>query len=346
MCIFVGKVKSVRKTRILVAPLPDNCQLTVYENQVTTEGQTVNAMVLPIPSGKNIELVNLMNYPGTSLWDDCESLFPKMRIHEGMGFGGAAAGGWASSETLPVHKVGGYTCSVVPTLADFVRLSSVNFVVPQNIASILQTFYGEGFSFLVCMFDSSVAGHPIAYTSARLPSGACFIPTRHAHGGDAPYTQMAEAIHTNVFCDGCGTTPIRGTRWKSLERRNFDLCHLCFNKQAPHQTQVFARLAVPISPEAFEDKIQTFLSFDQGFRSYNGKMIDDDHFDHTLYLVNAVLAAPPSRYTEMSPAKEDTRNVIKLRKYVTIWPANSSVIKVDIVGNYPNADYKCVPLDF
>ena len=33
--------------------------------------------------------------------------------------------------------------------------------------------------------------------------------------------------HTNVECDGCGTAPIKGIRFKCSVCKNFDYCQLC-----------------------------------------------------------------------------------------------------------------------
>lgn len=35
-------------------------------------------------------------------------------------------------------------------------------------------------------------------------------------------------LHRHIGCDGCSTSPIKGVRYKSLSRKNYDLCERCF----------------------------------------------------------------------------------------------------------------------
>lgn len=39
--------------------------------------------------------------------------------------------------------------------------------------------------------------------------------------------EEAQAVHTNVECDGCGVNPIVGIRYKCTVRKNYDLCAKC-----------------------------------------------------------------------------------------------------------------------
>jgi hypothetical protein len=50
MCIFSGPVESVSKTKILVAPISKETQLTVYANQVHLNDNNPAAMILPFPN--------------------------------------------------------------------------------------------------------------------------------------------------------------------------------------------------------------------------------------------------------------------------------------------------------
>lgn len=114
MCIFTAPVRRVANTRILVAPLLEGRQLTVYENNVEQNQKTArNAMVLPVPSGAPVTMVDLSIYRG-NLWDDCESFFPQDTNELGT-FGAAGFGTWGAGEEaapLPVQRVGGYSCTI------------------------------------------------------------------------------------------------------------------------------------------------------------------------------------------------------------------------------------------
>lgn len=341
MCIFIRAINTVTKTRILVAPLPGNRQLTVYENEVTVKTVSKNCMILPVPTGQEIQLVDLSQYPGGNLWRDCEKMFPEKNVMgAGMSFGWGAGGGGVQQKTLPVHKVGGYMCSIVPTLGDFARLAQQHFQVPENISEILTKNYGQGFSFVVCMFDNNVIGHPIAYTSARLPSGVCFIPTRHAHGEDN--NQIANplrSVHEMVRCDGCQMEPLIGVRWKCLDCFDHDLCDVCFSRGNHPQTHAFVRLPIPMN----RMELSEVLSGSNAIRSRNKKKEGEDEFDHTIYLVNGTILAPPSHYTyQETSTMPDSEMNVKLDRFVQHYPRGSYMTKVSIVGNFPNDDYKCV----
>ena len=99
MCLFIGPVASVSKTKILVAPLPGGSrQLTVYQNDV--EGGAKNAMVLPVPKG-DVELFDISSTYRGDIWDDCEGYFPPDQASFGWGGGFSSSSGAAAP--LPVQ---------------------------------------------------------------------------------------------------------------------------------------------------------------------------------------------------------------------------------------------------
>lgn len=338
MCIFVAPVRSVRKTRILVAPIPDNAQLTVYENQV--QSSTKNAMVLPVPSGSNIKLLDLSHYRG-NIWDQCERLLPQEMPMYGFGAGfGAASLSFGASEPpppLPVERVGGYSCTIVPTIGDFPRVANEVFKLPADIEAILRQNYSQGFSFIVALFDGDVAAHPIGYVSARLSNGQCFIPTRHAHGSGVafhPGTTVGGGgvVHAGIHCDHCRAHPIQGSRWKCIQCPDFDLCNACYmNNQAGHdQAHFFLHMPRPAPVQGFQF----------------GSSAPDD-FDHTLYLINAVLVASPKRYDDLKLATISGRGGFRAPPFDKQLPMPAElecITRVDIKGNYPNGDYTCAPV--
>ncbi len=69
MCIFAYPVVSVSNTKILVAPLPHNRQVTVYQN--TAHSERSNTMILPVPiqEGHEVKLLDLSkDWPDQTLW--------------------------------------------------------------------------------------------------------------------------------------------------------------------------------------------------------------------------------------------------------------------------------------
>lgn len=189
MCIFAGSVERVSKTRIIVAPTSDGRQFTAYSNSVVSRS-TKNAMILPVPTGGEITFVNLENSP--DLMQACENLFPKPDVtsnNTSWGFGA----GFSSKSPLPVEKVGGYSCSIVPSLADFDRINPDVFVLPKNTAELLKKTYPEGYSFIVCQFEREVNEHPIAYTHP-MRDGKLFIPTFHGHDGGDDFERRRQSV--------------------------------------------------------------------------------------------------------------------------------------------------------
>lgn len=347
MCIFVAPVLRVSKTRIAVAPLSDNRQLIVYENQVSQQPGARNAMVLPVPAGQPVTLVDFSKYPfGGNFWDDCDSLIPRAITNNAMSFGGGFGVATKDVETLPVQRVGAYMASVVPSLADFGRLDASVFQLPKDIESILVEHYAAGFSFVVCLFTGNVGAHPIAYTSARLPNGNCFIPTRHAHGsgfGGANVNASGQAVHANITCDVCRTKPVVGVRFKCYECDDFDMCEQCMaqRRSAHDADHHFVYLPKPLNGK---------LPLPGAYSGPFGRRIQEeaapDDFDHTLYIFNAVLTASPKRYTEHRRAVIsgfDLRQRPGLQ--FLMLPRWDCVERITIEGgNFVNADYECAPI--
>jgi hypothetical protein len=187
MCLFTEPAR-VSNTRILVAALPDSKQLTVYENQATSETQ--NAMILPVPWGPGgVQMLDLSAYP--TIWEDCERYFPVYNDWWGEDEEGDG------EDTLPVQKVGGYNVTVVPSHGDLSRVDPAAFTLPVALGALLEQHYATGFGFIVCRFMGAVGLHPIGYISHA--DSLFFIPTRHEHEGSANATDAsakAEFDHT------------------------------------------------------------------------------------------------------------------------------------------------------
>lgn len=317
MCIFTHDAV-VTNTRILVAPLPNERQVTIYEN--TAETQEPNAMILPVPQG-NVKLFDVSKlFPGSSLWDQVEAYFPQERSNN-FGGGGGFSFGSASvhSEPLPVEQVGGYDCSVAPSWQDLSRIDKSVFTLPDNVAAILKKHYETGFSFIVCKFrNKRVSGHPIGYVSNRLSPRELFIPTRHEHGEEKPDTSLyaeqvmknADAVHHGIVCDACKTSPIVGTRYScfykhalpphnylspmACMRESYDLCSACYQipENTEHRTHPFVEYRRP--DQWYAAHLKEYLKK----HTKEGLL-----FNHTLYVFNAVLGAGTDRYTQLTEGR-------------------------------------------
>jgi len=284
MCIFTVETV-VKNTRILVAPLGKGMQLTVYQNDASvrvaakraarpaysgfsmsesggaafghSNGGPYPAMVLPIPLAHGTPcLIDLSDYPGGDIFKHLDSYFPKYDVHAA-GFGGGGGFSWGGApKYLEVKAVGGYKCTLVPSIDAMKKVDPNVFVLPKDIEQLLEQYYKAGFGFLVCIFDPNVGvkAHPIAYVGSRCENGDMFIPTRHEHnsgaGGGAaqrhpqqrefPKTLPARggegfawappqslALHTGIRCDQCGAGDFGGTRWRCATCPDYDLCDKC-----------------------------------------------------------------------------------------------------------------------
>lgn len=76
---------------------------------------------------------------------------------------------------------------------------------------------------------------------------------RHRHGNapgsdsddqDAAAAQ-AKVVHRGITCDGCGVGPIRGIRYKSATRQDFDLCERCESARWADKEDVFLKIRHP-----------------------------------------------------------------------------------------------------
>lgn len=348
MCIFTGPVRSVHKTRILVSPLPNNRQLIVYENHVEQNGK--NAMVLPVPNGSGagageINLIDLSKYQG-NVWKDCESMFPQYTVYGASAVGVFGGFGSQSSKAppLPVQRVGGYSCTIVPTLEDFGRVSKDVFYLPPDIEAILREHYPQGFSFVVCLFQGNVAAHPIAYSSGRLANGQLFVPTRHAHGGGATHLHLGgEPVHVGIRCDVCGVVPLIGHRWKCSQCQDYDMCNSCYmqRRDSHHVEHSFLHITAPnqvyrAPPEGFK----VMRPNTRGGFVFDASEGGGDAFDHTLYLINCVLAAAPSRYDTLETCIPHNKSAL----YQLHVPLAECATQVNIKGNFPNKDYYCTEI--
>jgi len=67
----------------------------------------------------------------------------------------------------------------------------------------------------------------------------------------SPNSKDTEAIHRQVICDGCNTTPIKGNRYRCNELDDFDLCQACYDKKAYPKEHTFTVVQQPIGSRGF-----------------------------------------------------------------------------------------------
>merc|ERR1719248_432696 len=77
-----------------------------------------------------------------------------------------------------------------------------------------------------------------------------FPGARSASAGQSDESQTGTpepAVHYGVECDGCQQCPIRGPRFKSTTREDFDLCEACVQKEV-HKTDHYNKIDQPADP--------------------------------------------------------------------------------------------------
>jgi Putative zinc finger in N-recognin (UBR box) len=205
MCIFSGPVESVSKTKILVAPISKETQLTVYANQVHLNDNNPAAMILPFPNptgrSDGVAMVDMTEFKD-GFFKLVDRAFPEEFSWQNSDLESVGARGY-STKSLQVFDCGSYQYSVSPTYGDLDRIQSNVFHLDPSVHALLGTHYGSGYGFLVCILKKSGSYSPIAYTSPII-NGKLFVPTRHEHGSSHRHQRpwlghsMREPIYATV----------------------------------------------------------------------------------------------------------------------------------------------------
>ena len=197
MCIILGPVHRVSKTKLFV--LPNNSktrQMTFYSNAVDTPKQ--NMMILPVPNSTNSIELHTIHYKNMfqDLKKSVKSLVERDREHNSM-----TRSLYASAEprkTLEVISHGSYLVSIAPQLEDLLRLNTSVFQVTPELFNFFAKHYNGEFSFLCCVLKQGSKGYePLCYSHPLHSSGKLFVPTLHYHvHGSKAETEEADWDHT------------------------------------------------------------------------------------------------------------------------------------------------------
>jgi len=208
MCCFSRPVRFVGGTKIF-ARLEGGRQHLGYAMEIEIDEPL--AMVLPLPvvpgSGEDaVRFVSLESCP--AFFDDLEAMFPPDHSRAP-----AARGltlGLSKKATLPVHRVGLYEASFVPTRSDFERLDA-RFRLPEGIWDRLPGYEEYGFAVFKLSPPATFLGlgvggrrqriHPMAFSFPTRHPDTLFFPTVHVHDGTVP----AEAnFDHSLYCQPDG----------------------------------------------------------------------------------------------------------------------------------------------
>lgn len=194
MCIFVGPVEHVSKTRIFARPLHPGRQLLIYEMTYAASGAL--AMVLPVPTapGGAEDALRFVSLEG------CAEFFVELRRgfsaedYEGAMVGALVTA--AEATTLEVHRVGAFEASFVPRAEDFGRLDE-RFRLPAEFWLTLSHYRDWGFAVFKLRETRRAEAHPMAFTFASRAPDRLFFPTVHVHRGRVE--RRAEFDHS-LYC--------------------------------------------------------------------------------------------------------------------------------------------------
>lgn len=171
MCCFSGEVRSVSSTRIFGRRTVPGRQVLAYQMALDTE-QPV-AMVLPLPVPRRVHDVRFLDLSGhADLFQDLERGFEVARH-------AAQPGALASS--LPVHRVGSFEASFVPSQAQFARLDPRFRIAPSLWPERYQDW---GFA----VFQLAPGAQEVHPMGLDFPCHAprLYLPTFHLHGARPP----------------------------------------------------------------------------------------------------------------------------------------------------------------
>jgi len=195
MSCFSGPIDDVAGTKIF-ARVEAGWQYLVYE--MTFESEADLAVVLPLPVARDGEAcVRFLDMGGyADFFDDLNRLFPFFRG----GHTSVLAIGMLPPPTLPVHRVGAFEASFVPTLGDFDRLDRRFSLSPETLEQLPD--YGDfGFAVFKLAGRGRQQSHPMALSFRTRDADVIFFPTLHLRDGKV--AQQTRFDH-HLYCQAQG----------------------------------------------------------------------------------------------------------------------------------------------
>jgi hypothetical protein len=195
MCIILGEVNRVSKTKLFVLPNEANTrQMTFYTNIVGTP--ETNLMILPVPHADTVELHRI----------DSKDLFHALKAsvqstyrspRHGMSRSFALSASLTPRETLEIVDHGSYRVSIAPGLEDLLRLDLHVFDLQPEMIDFFARHYTSEFGYICCVLKAGEKEYePLCYSHALHSSGKLFVPTLHYHNhGGRVHTEDADWDH-------------------------------------------------------------------------------------------------------------------------------------------------------
>jgi len=145
--------------------------------------ETPNAIILPLPvatgaSEEDVSFIDLSHYD--DFFVHLAKAFPYIP-RRGFGCSAGPDGSVDVAAALPVHSVGNFIASFVPTVEDFDRLDP-QFSIPVNTWNKIPKYSDYGFT-VFQLAELAGKPHPIAF-EFKNRTRELFFPTIHIHDGE------------------------------------------------------------------------------------------------------------------------------------------------------------------
>ena len=180
MCCFSTRTE-VHGTRIFARLTTQGTQMLAYQMQYTAEAPT--AMILPLPVASpaddtSVQWKSLKEYD--TFFGDLAAGFPAEPPPQSL-FGSRSKSAVAAAAPLPIHEVGDFVATFVPSMKDFSRLDP-RFVIASDVWAKIPEYRDYGFA-VFQLKSLSGTPHPIAFEFRTRLRDVVYFPTVHIHDG-------------------------------------------------------------------------------------------------------------------------------------------------------------------
>jgi hypothetical protein len=187
--LFLGSPRiQVASTSIFARRLDASRQALVYALQLGADSDVAMILPLPVATGSGETALEFLSFEAHSeFFTTLSNLFnPPMP---------AARGGSVAyalqPQALPVHNVGAFEASFVPTQRDFERLDA-RFRMPPRVWQEIGDYDDYGFAVFRLAPGKKANVHPMAFQFQTRNPTSLFFPTVHVHDG---------RVHTTAYFD-------------------------------------------------------------------------------------------------------------------------------------------------
>jgi hypothetical protein len=215
MCIFSARQRAHALEKVSATNIFARCaddgrgQILVYSMNLQTRADLAMILPLPVPAGtpeQGVRFISLEKYP--QFFQDMRAGFPEYLPRSRGAI--LSVDAVAARKPLPVHDVGDFEASYVPTMNDWDRLDE-RFRAPPGLFDAVPAYHHHGFAVFKLKATRSSSSikqliglkaktrtiHPMAFEFPRADPDRLFFPTVHVHDGE--FHASAEFDHALYF---------------------------------------------------------------------------------------------------------------------------------------------------